>query len=509
MMATAQTMAWTLGAVLEGLLPEAGLPDSLRTVPVQGLSLNAAQIHPGDVFIALQGSKQHGLAFAEQATARGAAAILWEIPADGVTPIQAASLRIPAAGIPQLRSLLGWLASRIQQQPSTQLAITAVTGTDGKTSVAHLLTQAWGLLGQSAAQIGTLGMGPLAQLRDVGMTTPDSLLLQQGLRGFVEAGVQRVAMEASSHALDQGRLHGTQIQQAIFTGLARDHMDYHADEAAYAAAKQRLFAWPGLQQAILCGGNVWSERWAALLGADVACVRYGLDASCEVWARPLMEQAQGVQPLRFALDGVLGRGQVQSRLLGDFNLYNLLAVFAALRMQEVSLADACAVLHELEPVPGRMQWLRAADQAAVVIDYAHTPQALEAVLRSLRATHPGRVHLVFGCGGERDRGKRPLMAAVAERFADQIWLTNDNPRNEDPQTIVAEIRAGLRQPAGVRVELDRAAAIAAAIHAADAEDLVLIAGKGHETTQQIGAQYLPFSDLAAVRGALGLHGGAA
>jgi UDP-N-acetylmuramoyl-L-alanyl-D-glutamate--2,6-diaminopimelate ligase len=498
MMAAAQQAPWTLGELLDGLLPAEGLASSLRTLPISGLSLSAASVKPGDVFIALQGTKQHGLTYAEQAIARGAAAILWEIPADGVTPIQAGALRVPAQGIAQLRSLLGWIAARFYGSPSAQLRVTAVTGTDGKTSVTHLLTQAWGLLGQSAAQIGTLGVGGLDALADLGMTTPDALTLQQHLQTFATQDVARVVMEASSHALDQGRLHGTQIKQAIFTGLARDHLDYHGDEASYAAAKQRLFAWPGLQQAILRAGDPWSERWFAQMQRDVTCIRYGLDASAEVRAEIEDASVKG-RGLRFRIRGALGEGVVQSTLLGRFNVENLLAVFAALRLQDVPLTEALEVLEGVQPVPGRMQSLYEAGFSTAVVDYAHTPQALEAALTSLRTSHRGPLAVVFGCGGERDRGKRALMGAVAERLADQVWLTNDNPRSEDPQAILAEILAGFDQPERAQIELDRAQAIQQAIAAMDAQGLVLIAGKGHETTQQMGATRLPFSDTAAVQ----------
>ena len=498
MMAAAQPAPWTLGELLAGLLSTEGLAPSLRTLPISGLSLSAASVKPGDVFIALQGAKQHGLTYAEQATARGAAAILWEIPADGVTPIQAGALRLPAQGIAQLRSLLGWVAARFYGSPSAQLRVTAVTGTDGKTSVTHLLTQAWGLLGQSAAQIGTLGVGRLDALADLGMTTPDALTLQQHLQAFVTQDFVHVVMEASSHALDQGRLHGTQIEQAIFTGLARDHLDYHGDEASYAAAKQRLFAWPGLQQAILRAGDSWAERWFAQMQRDASCIRYGLDASAELRAEIEDASVKG-RGLRFRIRGVLGEGVVQSALLGRFNVENLLAVFAALRLQDVPLAQALAVLEGVQPVPGRMQSLYEAGLPAAVVDYAHTPQALEAALTSLRASHRGPLAVVFGCGGDRDRGKRALMGAVAERLADQVWLTNDNPRSEDPQAILAEILAGFDQPERAQIELDRAQAIQQAIASADAQGLVLIAGKGHETTQQMGSTRLPFSDAAAVQ----------
>jgi UDP-N-acetylmuramoyl-L-alanyl-D-glutamate--2,6-diaminopimelate ligase len=497
MMAAEKQAQWTLGELLTGLLPVGGLPSSLQGLPVSGLCLSAAAVQPGDVFIALQGMKQHGLAFAEQATARGAAAILWEIPANGVVPIQTAALQVPAQGIAQLRSLLGWVAAGFYGSPSELLRITAVTGTDGKTSVAHLLTQAWGLLGQSTAHMGTLGVGRLGALADLGMTTLDALRLQQHLHEFAAQEVARVVMEASSHALDQGRLHGTQIEQAIFTGLARDHLDYHGDETRYAASKQRLFAWPGLQQAILHAGDPWSEQWYAQMHPDVTCIRYGLEASAEVHAE--IEDAPVGQGLRFRIRGVLGEGVIQSTLLGRFNVENLLAVFAALRLQEVPLADALRVLENLQSVPGRMQSLHQPGSPQAVVDYAHTPQALEAALTSLRVRHHGPLAVVFGCGGERDRGKRALMGTIAEHHADQVWLTNDNPRSEDPQGILTEILAGFEHPEAVHIELDRAQAIQQALAALDANGLVLIAGKGHETTQQIGSDCLPFTDQAAVQ----------
>lgn len=499
MMAATKQARWALGELMHGLLPAPGLSASLQALPISGLSLSADSVQPGDVFIALQGAKQHGLAYAEQAIARGALAILWEIPANGVTPIQAAGLRVPAQGIAQLRSLLGWVSARFYGMPSELLQITAVTGTDGKTSVTHLLTQAWGLLGKASAQIGTLGVGRLESLCDLGMTTPDALTLQQQFAAFTAEGIKHVVMEASSHALDQGRLHGTQIEQAIFTGLARDHLDYHGDEASYAAAKQRLLAWPQLKQAILRAGDAYAEQWHAQIRSDVTSIRYGLQHDAEIQA-VITDPAGSAQPgMRFEIQGVMGKGVVQSALLGRFNVENLLAVFAALRLQDVSLADALDVLHNLQPVPGRMQSLQHPGLPTAVVDYAHTPQALEAALSSLRATHSGPISIVFGCGGERDSGKRALMGAVAERLADQVWLTNDNPRSEDPQAILSQILTGFIQPERAHIELDRAQAIQQALASTVANGMVLIAGKGHETTQQIGAEHLPFHDPLAVQ----------
>jgi UDP-N-acetylmuramoyl-L-alanyl-D-glutamate--2,6-diaminopimelate ligase len=469
---------------------------------VTGLSADSRQLRPGDVFFALAGARTHGLAHAVAALAAGAVAILWE-PGEGA---DAALAALPPGSAPLLRveglaRQAGIIASRFHGEPSRQLAVVGITGTDGKTSCSHYLSHALHRLGMPCGLLGTLGHGPDAEHLVAGPhTTPGPLDLQSALAALLAGGSKAVAMEVSSHALDQGRAAGTQFSGAVFTQLGRDHLDYHRDLAEYAAAKRQLFAWPGLGFAALNQDDASGARWAGELEAATRVIRYGLNpegmAGEWIAARRVQADADGLQLDLQDSDGA--RASLQCGLLGRFNAANLLAVLAALRGLGHGLADSAAALAGVRGAPGRMERLAGPGQALAVVDYAHTPDALRTVLGTLRDLGPRRLWCVFGCGGERDRGKRPLMGAVAEALSDHVVLTDDNPRGEDATAIVADIQRGMRQPDRAYVHRDRASAIRFALEQAGERDIVLVAGKGHEEYQWVGGRRLPFSDRQAI-----------
>jgi len=352
-----------------------------------------------------------------------------------------------------------------------------------------------------SATIGTLGAGLVGQVQEGERTTPDAIAVHGLLARFRDEGATHVAMEVSSHALDQGRTNAVAFDLAVFTNLTRDHLDYHGTMAAYGAVKQRLFAWPGLRAAIINADDAFGRALATTIPSGVDVLRYGIDREdAEVVARDIETGSSGQA---FHLVTPWGEGHVATRLLGRFNISNLLAVAACLGQLGLSFAQIQSALVALDPVAGRMNRLGGVDaQPLVVVDYAHTPDALEQALTSVRAHCAGRLFCVFGCGGERDEGKRPQMAAIAEALADAIIITDDNPRGEDGDVIVAQIVAGLSRPRDATIERDRAAAIARAIRMARAGDVVLVAGKGHEPYQQIAGARHPFDDLVVARHAL-------
>lgn len=467
-------------------------------VIVRGLSLDSRTVVEGDAFVALQGSREHGIGFVPSALARGARIVLAES--------SPAAMQAGDAGdvlwIDGLRDKLGAIAARFFGDPSRRLHVTGVTGTNGKTSIVQLLGRAFASLGRRSATIGTLGAG-LHDAIDAGeRTTPDAISQQRLLAGFLEQGASDVAMEVSSHALEQGRVNGVHFRLAVFTNLTRDHLDYHGDMASYAAAKQRLFHMPDLSAAIINIDDAFGRELCANLPAGVDCVCYAIDTeAAEVRALDIDMHASG---LRFLLHTPWGERRVESKLLGRFNVSNLLAVAATLGALGHGFAEIVTALAVLEPVPGRMSRLGgSAKQPLVVVDYAHTPDALEQALNSLRAHCDGALVCVFGCGGERDTGKRAQMARIVERLADRVIVTDDNPRGESGDAIVAAIMAGFDHPDSVAIERDRGRAIHHAIQEAGTSDIVLIAGKGHEPYQEVAGIRHPFDDLDVAQHALG------
>jgi len=501
-------------------------------IVVRGLALDSRRVEAGDAFVALAGAQAHGITFAPAASARGAAAILSDTTGAATPRPMPAST--PTLWIDGLRDKLGAIAARFFGEPSRDLAVIGVTGTNGKTSTVQLVAQALQRAGRTSATIGTLGVGLVGALRAGERTTPDAIEVQDLLAQFRDEGATHVAMEVSSHALDQGRVNAVGFDVAVFTNLTRDHLDYHGTMDAYGAAKARLFAWPGLRAAIVNVDDAFGRDLAARLASarhpgegrdpfqiagqqkqmdsgfrrndgsadpNPTLLRYAIDnADAEVIARNVRAGASG---LSFHLVTPWGEGGVATALLGRFNVSNLLAVAASLGALGFDFAAITDALAHLQPVAGRMSRLGGdAAQPLVVVDYAHTPDALEQALTTLRAHCAGALVCVFGCGGERDAGKRPQMGAIAEALADRIIVTDDNPRGEDGDAIVAQIIEGLAHPERARVERDRGAAITLAITQAQADDVVLVAGKGHEPYQEVAGVRRPFDDLAVARTAL-------
>ena len=466
-------------------------------IAVTGLNLDSRRVREGDAFFALCGTREHGIEFAAGAVARGARVVLAEAPAR-----EHAVTGTPVLWIEDLHAQVGEIAARFYGRPSSALRVIGVTGTNGKTSTVQLLAQALASLGHRAASIGTLGAGLHGQLHEGERTTPDAISVQGLLAGFRDAGASHVAMEVSSHALDQGRVAGVGFEVAAFTNLTRDHLDYHGSMEAYGAAKAKLFAWPGLQAAAINVDDAFGRKLAAQLPGGVRVLRLSAagDAAADVVADRVATSAEGIA---FELRTPWGSRTIHSPLLGRFNVANLLAVAACLGALGEPFERIADALESLQPINGRMNRLGGRDGLPLaVIDYAHTPDALEQALTALRAHCDGRLICVFGCGGERDAGKRPQMGAIAERLADVAIVTDDNPRGEDGDAIVAQVVAGMARPQAVRVERDRAVAIRAALHMAHRGDVVLIAGKGHETYQDGATGKHPFDDLAVARDAL-------
>ena len=466
-------------------------------VKVQRLTTDSRSVQAGDTFLAYPGEKLDRRKYIAQAIAAGATSVLWE--SEGFAwnhKWQVANL-----GIKGLRDKIGELASHVYGQPSQKLWVIGVTGTNGKTSCSHWIAQCLTRLGKKTAVVGTLGNGFLGALEPTLNATPDAVLLQAQMAHFVEQGAQCVAIEVSSHSLVQGRVNGVAFDIALFTNLSRDHLDYHGDMEAYAAAKAKLFHWPSLQYAIInMDDRFGMELAAGLKQTPVTVLGYGLGKG-EISGHHLNLSKHG---LSLEIITSWGTAKLQSRMLGAFNASNLLGVLAALLASEVHLQDAVGVLQDVRAVPGRLQMLSEKGKPIVVVDYAHTPDALEKVLQALRGILNGggeaRLICVFGCGGERDRGKRALMGAVASRLADAAIVTNDNPRGEAPRGIIEDIARGM-QP-NYQVVEDRAMAIYQAIHEARQGDVVLIAGKGHETHQEINGVKLPFNDVEVAKAAL-------
>jgi UDP-N-acetylmuramoyl-L-alanyl-D-glutamate--2,6-diaminopimelate ligase len=481
----------------------AAVPD----IRVSGLALDSRDVAPGALFLAVRGTQRHGLAHAAEAVRRGAAAVAWEPDAD----VPAPELAVPSFPVAGLGASAGIVAARYYGDPSARLFVAGVTGTDGKTSTAHLIAQGFERLGVACGYLGTIGFGRLGQLSESSHTTVDAVALQRRLAQLLQDGVSACAMEVSSHALDQSRVAGVRFGVAVLTNVGRDHLDYHRSVEAYAAAKRKLFFDCAPQAIVLNRDDPWGARWADEARRekrpDSQVTVYGFNGEADrggwLLARSIETRSDG---LRLHFDSSWGAGVLDSRLLGRFNACNLLAALAVLRVHGVGLDQAAAALAQARTVPGRMEaWRGPRVATTVVVDYAHTPQALAHALAALRPHVRGRLLCVFGCGGDRDRGKRPLMGAAAAELADAVILTDDNPRSEAPAAIVAEILGGVpaAERSKARIEHDRAKAIELAVKAAGPDDVVLVAGKGHEDYQIYGSERRSFSDRAFVAGLVG------
>ncbi len=485
----------TLGELLGALAPDAHASSG-----VTDISLDSRRITPGALFLAVPGARSHGLQHAAAAAAAGAAFVAWE-PANGL-----GAPRLPegcvAFPVPALRTHLGAIADRFFGAPSRCLQVVGITGTNGKTTCAHLVAGALERSGRRAGLVGTLGVGPVGALRPSSLTTPDVVEVHRALADLAGLGLRAVAMEVSSHALDQGRVDGVRYAVAAFTNLSRDHLDYHPSLEAYGECKARLFLEHAPGISVINALDAFGRRLAERLPADarriVLTADQGPAAAGEARLR-LAGMAPLVDGLALALEGEFGQVALRSPLLGAFNAENLALAFGILLALDLSPDEAADALGSLRAPAGRMEaFVDAARNVLAVVDYAHTPDALEKALTALRRHCRGRLWCVFGCGGDRDRGKRPEMGRIAEQLADEVVITDDNPRSEDGVAIVTDILGGLQDPGRARVERDRAAAIRQALGAAQSGDVVLVAGKGHEEFQIVGAEYRPFSDRALV-----------
>lgn len=473
-------------------------PQAPSATLIRELTLDSRKVRPGDLFLAVKGTQQDGRAYIGDAIARGAAAVIYE--ADAALDMQdSEALLIPVRG---LQAQLSNIAGRFYGDASRTMRVVAVTGTNGKTSVTQLIAQASDLLGQTCGLVGTLGSGFYGSLTQGHYTTPDPLTVQATLADLKNAGAKMVAMEVSSHGLAQQRIEAVHVDVAVLTNLTRDHLDYHGSMSAYAEAKARLFRWQGLKAQVLNLDDEFGRELAAQHAPTSRLITYSLDdSSATVYCRNIRFSTHGIQA---EVVTAQSEGNLSSSSIGRFNLSNLLAVIGALLALGYSLAQALSVLPKLQGPAGRMQVLGGQEQPVVVVDYAHTPDALEQVLTALRphVAPGGRLLCLFGCGGERDKGKRPLMAAAVGRLADAVIVTDDNPRGEDPAAIRAEILAGFSAAAQVTEVAERGAAIAQLIAQATPKDVLVLAGKGHEDYQEIQQQRQHFSDIEQAQLAL-------
>ncbi|CAH0993160.1 UDP-N-acetylmuramoyl-L-alanyl-D-glutamate--2, 6-diaminopimelate ligase [Sinobacterium norvegicum] len=467
---------------------------------VTGMTLDSRHVEPGFLFVALAGRTVDGRQYIDSAQRAGAVAVLVEDSAFEA----GTDITIPMIKVPNLAERLAEIAQRFYRSPFQSLSVVGVTGTNGKTSCSQLVMQLLHALGNHCAVLGTTGWGVGAVTEPSTHTTPDTVSLQAIGADLVARGATALAMEISSHALDQGRIDGVEIDTAVFTNLSRDHLDYHISMEAYGEAKRRLFGLLSLKNAVVNIDDAFGQAIVAKLNNDVRLLSYSLlDSTATLYVRALSYSLAGVS-------GVLcydnQECEFTSPLIGEFNVSNLLAAIAAVLADGYSLTDIVPHIGQLKPARGRLEVVTGAHNITVMIDYAHTPDALEQVLKSVKKHCQQSLWVVFGCGGDRDKGKRPLMARAAQRFADRLVITSDNPRTETPAEIVADVVAGIKVDKSVTVEVERQRAIELAVSQAKPGDCVLIAGKGHETYQDIMGVKHDFDDFEKVTAALAMRG---
>jgi UDP-N-acetylmuramoyl-L-alanyl-D-glutamate--2,6-diaminopimelate ligase len=491
----------TLSQLLTGIC---GIPKAIDC-PVSGLTLDSRAVKPGNVFFAYQGVNLDGRQFISDAISRGASAVLTEANAnDGGYTLQN---QVPIISIHHLRQQMASIAANFYSHPERSLCIVGITGTNGKTSCSHFIASALQQLHITCGVIGTLGNGIIGQIQPSNLTTPDAITLQATFAEFLQLGAQAVAMEVSSHSIDQGRVNEIPFEIAVFTNLTQDHLDYHGSMESYGATKRRLFADSLLPHAVINADDDFGREMIRTLQDKKDIIAYSVKhTSCDVplvYAQDIHLDISGLSATVFT---PWGEGKLKTSLIGLFNLSNVLAALATLCLLKIPFEQALKSLELVKPVPGRMETLGGKGQPLVVVDYAHTPDSLEKALLALREHCQGRLLCLFGCGGNRDKGKRPLMAKIAEKYADVIMVTNDNPRHEAPEQIAAEIMAGFEDVSRIIVQLDRSKAIQDIIQCAQVGDCVLVAGKGAEAYQQIGDRKIAFSDVEQVRRWLGSGG---
>lgn len=504
-----KTMAEMITPAVVPFATVKGLLAAMDQLParITDATANSREARQGFIFVAYPGATRDGRDFISDAITRGASAVIYD--ADNFQ--WQSDWKVPHIAVTNLKSHASAIGAHVYANPSNEIWMVGVTGTNGKTSVSQWVAQAMQLAGRTSAVLGTIGTGLFGQLSPSDNTTPDAIILQRTLRALADTGAAACAMEVSSHGLDQGRVDDVKFDVAVFTNLTRDHLDYHGTMEVYGAAKAKLFAARGVQTAVINVDDVYGRELANRMAErGIKVIRYACNGGskfADLVGTNLSVSASG---LSFSVRGEQGAAEVESGILGAFNISNLLAVIGVLLASGMTLTQAARLAGELTPVPGRMQTVRATDdnfgdsnKPLVVVDYAHTPDALEKALSTVAAIvpHNGRLISVFGCGGNRDRGKRPLMGAVSAQYADVTFITSDNPRNEDPLAIMADIEPALKGVKYRAIE-DRHQAIYEALNEARAGDIVLIAGKGHEDYQIVGETKHHFSDVEEAREAL-------
>lgn len=465
---------------------------------VSGLTLDSRSVNSGEVFLACVGTQLDGREFIEDAIKKGASAIVAE--ADTNEGQFVLKDEVPIIAIHHLNQKLARLAANFYHHPARSLRIVGVTGTNGKTSCSHFIASALQKLPIVCGVIGTLGNGIVGQIQPGNMTTPDAVALQGVFASLLQQGAQAVAMEVSSHSIDQGRINEVPFEVAVFTNLTQDHLDYHGSMENYGATKRRLFENAALPHAVINADDAFGLEMIRTLRDTKDIVAYSVkQTQCDVPLVYAEDIRLDVTGLNASVVTPWGKGKLAVPLVGLFNLSNVLAALTTLCLLKIPFKQALQSLASVQPVPGRMQTLGGGDQPLVVVDYAHTPDSLEKALIALKEHSQGRLLCLFGCGGNRDKGKRPLMAKIAEKYADLVVVTNDNPRHEAPEQIAAEIMSGFQDNSRIIVQLDRSKAIQYVIQCAKVGDCVLIAGKGAETYQQIGDEKIAFSDIEQVQ----------
>ncbi|MGR6982055.1 UDP-N-acetylmuramoyl-L-alanyl-D-glutamate--2,6-diaminopimelate ligase [Testudinibacter sp. P27/CKL/0425] len=475
---------------------------SLQGLPrlsLQRITLDSRKVQTDDLFVALIGHRQDGRKFILQALEKGASAVLAQTEAPEQHLTITTQQNVVIIHYYQLDKHLSAIAGEFYNHPSKQLTLVGVTGTNGKTTVAQLLAQWVQLLGKPSAVMGTIGNGLYGKTVEAANTTGSAAEVQANLADFVQQGAEFAVMEVSSHGLVQHRVEALHFKTALFTNLSRDHLDYHQTMQAYAAAKFRLFSELDCENQVINADDEIGAEWLAQLPQAVAVScdpNYQIDHHPYLYAEKIAFHDDGAT---IGFQSSWGSGELRSRLIGSFNVSNLLLVTATMLQLGYSLAKLCVTVNQLNGVCGRMEMFSAKNRPMAIVDYAHTPDALQKALQAARLHCKGRLWCVFGCGGDRDSGKRPLMGAIAEQFADEVILTDDNPRTEDPSLILQDIQAGLKQPQNASIIHGRELALQYAIQQAQADDVVLIAGKGHEDYQIIGDIKLHFSDQEIVQ----------
>ena len=458
---------------------------------VKGLATDDRDVKKGDVFFAVKGTEGQSKQYILNAIEKGAVAIVHD------AFYHPECFGIPTYAIPDMNRKLSFIASRFYGEPTKNMSVIGVTGTNGKTTVAYLLTQAYEMIAPTQSfYVGTLGVGPANHLINTGMTTPGPVELQSYCATFAKENAQHLCMEVSSHGLDQDRVSAIPFEQAIFTNLTHDHLDYHGTFEHYAAAKAKLFKFPSLKTILMNADDPWMEKMRSHANPDAQIYTFGVNANADI---QLKNKTWSLEGMTLDLETPWGNVQLYSFLLGDFNVYNIIAVFGSLMAKGYDKEKVKSIISQLKPAPGRMEVV--CKNPLVIVDYAHTPDALENALKTLKAfqqeTQAGKLWVVFGCGGDRDASKRPMMGKIASEFADQVVVTSDNPRHEDPNKIIAQVLKGVSKQ--VMNISDRLLAIRTSLSEASPNDMILIAGKGHEDYQQIGDEKTYFSDQSVVQ----------